>query len=50
MHKKSKTFIKTLKDNDYMGEVGFFTETARCASVKAKFITEVIKVEREKFL
>ena len=33
-----------------MGEVSFFSESKRCVTVKTKAITEVIKLEREKFI
>lgn len=50
IHKKTKSYIKELKINECFGEVAFFSDFKRSCTIKAKEITEVIKLQQENFL
>ena len=36
LHRQTQTYIKDLKNDDYFGEIGFFSEKARQATVKVR--------------
>lgn len=50
IHMKSKTHLTDLDKEKYVGEISFFTELPRQATVKAKDFTEVLVLKREDFL
>ena len=42
----TKSIIKELRENDYFGEISFFTENPRCASVKCIDFLDVLSLTR----
>lgn len=50
IHKKTKTFLKDLKQDGSFGEIGFFSEKPRQVSIKARDFTDVFIISREPFL
>lgn len=50
LHKKTQTYIKDLKQDQYFGEIGFFSEKRRQATVKSRDFTEVLELSYENFL
>lgn len=48
--KGTKTHIHDLKADDYFGEISFFSEIPRQATVKACDFTEVLVLKRDDFL
>lgn len=49
VHKKTKTFIKELGVETCFGEVSFFSDLPRAATVSAKTFTETMYISRENF-
>lgn len=49
-HKKTASYITELKKDDYFGEIGFFSDLPRQASIKAKDYTECVSLDRTGFL
>lgn len=50
IHRQTKTHIVDLEKDKYFGEISFFTEQERKATVKARDFTEVLILRREDFL
>ena len=50
LHKKTQTYIKDLKQDQYFGEIGFFSERRRQATVKSRDFTEVLELTYENFM
>ena len=50
IHRKTKTHLTDLEKDRYFGEISFFTELNRQATVKARDFTEVLILTREDFL
>jgi phosphoribosyl-dephospho-CoA transferase len=50
IHKKSKTHIIDLDQDKYFGEISFFSELTRQATVKARDFTECLILSRDDFL
>jgi len=50
LHKKTQTYIKDLKEDDYFGEIGFFSDKRRQATVKARDFTELLELTYEGFI
>jgi len=42
LHKNSHTFIKELEQDDFFGEIAFFTDLPRKATARSKNIAEVL--------
>lgn len=49
LHKKTQTYIKDLKQDQYFGEIGFFSLKRRQTTVKARDFTEVLELTYESF-
>eukprot|EP00347_Sterkiella_histriomuscorum_P010994 403374152 len=50
IHMKTKTHLVDLEKEKYFGEISFFTELPRQATIKARDFTEVLILTREDFL
>jgi CRP-like cAMP-binding protein len=50
IHKKTKTHITDILKDQYFGEIAFFSDLPRQATIKSRDFTEVLKVHREDFL
>ena len=50
LNRNSHTFIHELRQDDYFGEISFFSDNRRCATVKARSFTETLMLPREEFL
>jgi CRP-like cAMP-binding protein len=50
IHRRSKTKIIDLLKDSYFGEISFFTEQLRTVTIKTSDFSEVLILEREKFL
>jgi CRP-like cAMP-binding protein len=49
LHKKTQTYIIDLKQDQYFGEIGFFTDKPRSTTIKSRDFTEVLELEFENF-
>ncbi len=49
LHKKTQTYIIDLKQDQYFGEIGFFSDKPRTATVKSRDFTEVLELAFEDF-
>lgn len=43
----TKTFIKTLEQDSTFGEIGFFSYRRRTCTVKSRFFTDILTLDRE---
>ena len=50
LHKSSHTFIKELEQDEFFGEVAFFTDLPRKATARAKNIAEVLILDQNDFV
>jgi CRP-like cAMP-binding protein len=50
LHRASKTHIIDLIKDQYFGEISFFTEMQRHATIKVKDFTDVLILDRESFI
>ena len=50
MHKKTHTYIKELQVDDYFGEIAFFSELPRQATARSRGFTEILSLNKDKFL
>ena len=48
--KKSKTHLKDLVQDQYFGEISFFSDHPRQATIKARDFTEVLVLKRDDIL
>jgi CRP-like cAMP-binding protein len=49
LHKKTQTYIRDLRSDEYFGEIGFLSEKNRQTTVKARDFTEVLELSYENF-
>ena len=49
LHKETQTYIKDLKNDDYFGEIGFFSEQKRTTTVKARDFSQILELQYENF-
>lgn len=50
LHRKTHTYLDDLTEDDYFGELSFFTEMPRTTSVKSRDFTNVIYLDRASYL
>ncbi|CDW76390.1 UNKNOWN [Stylonychia lemnae] len=50
LHKKSMSFITELKKDEYFGEIGFFSDLPRQATIKSRDYTELMALDKAQFL
>ena len=50
IHKGSRSYIKELGSNTYVGEVAFFSDKKRSVTCKAKTVIESLKLDKDEFL
>ena len=50
IHKQTRTYIKELEIDDFLGEYSFFSEKKRMASARSKNFCEVLRIEKLDFL
>jgi CRP-like cAMP-binding protein len=50
LHKKSRTYIKELEVDEFMGDYAFFSDQRRKATARAKSFSEVLKLDKHDFL
>ena len=50
LHKASRTFIKEIKPDACLGELAFFSEEPRRATMRSNNFTEVLHISRDAFL
>ena len=46
LHRKTHTYLEDLEANDYFGEISFFTEEPRVASVTSRDFTSTVTLCR----
>jgi len=44
LHKETQTYVKDLKNDDYFGEIGFFSELKRTTTVKARDFSQILEL------
>ena len=49
VHRKTQTYIRDLKQDQYFGEIGFFSDKKRQATVKSRDFTEVLELTYDSF-
>ena len=50
VHKSTETYIGKLKNENFFGEISFFSRRPRCISVKSNAFTEVLYLTWESFI
>jgi CRP-like cAMP-binding protein len=50
LHKKTMSFIKELIKDDYFGEIAFFSDMMRQATIKSRDYTDLLILSRGAFL
>eukprot|EP00347_Sterkiella_histriomuscorum_P021932 403332268 len=50
IHKKTMSFVKELYKDDHFGEIGFFSDLPRQATIKARDYTDTMILSKENFL
>ena len=50
LHRHSHTYINELKNDDYFGEISFFSSNRRAATVKSRGFSETLMLPRDEFL
>jgi len=49
VHKKTRSYIKELSENEFLGEYSFYSEKPRTVTARSKNFTEVLTLHRHKF-
>lgn len=50
IHKRTHTYLDDLIRDEYFGEIGFFTDQPRCATMKSRDFIELFELSSEVFL
>ena len=50
IHKRTFTYIRELKKQEYFGEIGFFSDSTRTCTVRSLDFTDVLTIKKENFL
>lgn len=50
LHKETQTYIRDLKQDQYFGEIEFFSDKKRLTTVKSRDFTEVLELTYQQFV
>ena len=50
IHQKTHSYLEDLIRDEYFGEIGFFSDSPRCATVKSRDFTELFVIDSDTFL